>query len=483
MNRDQRIAIIGAGVGGLSAAARLSSKGFSVDVFEKLSCCGGRNHMLEDQGFKFDMGPSFVLMPDFFKEVFDDCSEKMEDYLNLKVLETNYKIFYPDGDVFTVSKDMEKTKQEIERFEEGGSVGFDEFIKKTEDFYHSVRPLLFKHFTKASLLNPEYWNLLIKLEPFSSYWNLAKKFFKSEKLCYAFTFEAMFMGVSPFEAPAFYSIISYADHVQKIAHPIGGMYEIPKALEKIALKNGVKFHYDHEVRSVYPKSSQICVQVKGQSQMFDKVIINADYAYAQTDILRRKIPDYRYSCSTFLLYLGLNDKLKNLDHHNLFFASDLRKNLNDIFSSEVISDDLSFYLHVPTVTDQSLAPKGKEIAYILVPVPNLKNKDDDIDQHEKRIKDLVYRKINEVTGQNIEEMIEIEHKFCPKDFISQYNIKNGATFGLAHNLFQSAFFRPSNVDQRNKNIFYVGASTQPGGGLPVVIASSKIVSDLIVGEK
>jgi len=149
----------------------------------------------------------------------------------------------------------------------------------------------------------------------------------------------------------------------------------------------------------------------------------------------------------------------------------------------VISDDLSFYLHVPTVTDQSLAPKGKEIAYILVPVPNLKNKDDDIDQHEKRIKDLVYRKINEVTGQNIEEMIEIEHKFCPKDFISQYNIKNGATFGLAHNLFQSAFFRPSNVDQRNKNIFYVGASTQPGGGLPVVIASSKIVSDLIVGEK
>ncbi|MDD3375181.1 MAG: phytoene desaturase family protein [Candidatus Omnitrophica bacterium] len=483
MKENQRIAIIGAGVGGLSAAARLSFRGFDVDVFEKLDRCGGRNNLIEDKGFKFDTGPSFVLMPDFFEEVFLDCSEKMSDYLDLKVLETNYKIFYSDGDVFSVFKDLEKTKAEIERFEQGGSIGFDEFIKKTENFYKAVRPLLFKCFTKKALLNPRYWKLLFQLEPFSTYWNLARKFFKNEKLCYAFTFEAMFMGVSPFEAPAFYSIISYADHIQKIAHPMGGMYEIPKALEKIAIKNGAKFHYNSEVKMIYPRSGQICMQVKGESQMFDKVIINADYAYVQEKLLKRKIPDYQYSCSVFLLYLGLKEKLKNLDHHNLFFADDLRKNLNDIFKTSSVSLDPSFYVHVPTVTDLTLAPKGKEIAYILIPVPNLEMKKDDMGEFESRMKEIVFEKINQVTGQNIESLIEVEHKFYPNDFIARYNIKNGATFGLAHNLFQSAFFRPPNIDSKNKNIFYVGASTQPGGGLPVVMASSKIVSDIISEEK
>ncbi len=479
MNKDKRIAVVGAGVGGLATAARLAYRGFSVDVFEKLSECGGRNHLLKDKGFLFDMGPSFVLMPDFFKEVFTDCGERIEDYLDLKVLDTNYKIFYPDNRALTVFNDCNKTKQEIEKFEPGSSEGFDRFIVKTEKYYRAVEPLLYKCFTRKSIFNPKLWPLLFKLEPFLTYWNLARKFFATDELCYAFTFEAMFMGVSPFEAPGFYGIITYADHIQKVAHPMGGMYQIPLALEKIAVKHGARFHYDAPVKSVHPSGQGVTIWVNGQEQFFDEVVINADYCHAQTDLLKRHLPEYQYSCSVLLFYWGLKEKLKVLDHHNLFFANDLRKNLHEIFKANVSPDDPSFYIHVPTVTDPSLAPQGKDIAYILIPVANLKDHQENILDKEARLKKIVLDRMQKVTGQDVASLIEVEHKFYPKDFIERYNIKFAATFGLAHNLMQSAFFRPSNRDLRHKNVYYVGASTQPGGGLPVVIAGSRIVADMI----
>lgn len=480
---NKKIAVIGAGVGGLASAVRLANKGYNVEVFEKLSECGGRNHLLEDKGFKFDMGPSFVLMPDFFEEVFDYCGQDLKDYLDFKALDPSYKIFYPDGDSITVYKDSERTKAEIEKIEKGSSKGFDDFIRETTWIYNKVRPLLFNCFTGRALFNPRYWGLIRQIHLVESYWQLAKRFFKSDKLCYAFTFEAMFMGVSPFDAPAFYSVISYTDHVQKIFHPMGGMYQIPLALEKLAQKFGGKFHYNSEVRKIWKDSNKIKLRLNGLEEGFDKVIVNADYAYAKTQLLGRKIPDYKYSCSVYLLYLGLKKKIEGLAHHNLFFAGDLNKNLNQIFKDQVIPDDPSFYIHVPTVTDESLAPKDKDLFYILVPVPNLKNPQQDFLKEENNLRNIVFKRINQTIGIKLEDLIELEHRFYPDDFIGRYNIKYGATFGLAHNLMQSAFFRPPNFDNKIKGLYFVGASTQPGGGLPVVIAGSRIVADLITSGR
>ncbi|MDD5568717.1 MAG: phytoene desaturase family protein [Candidatus Omnitrophica bacterium] len=473
-----KIAVVGAGAGGLSCAARLARDGYDVHVFEKLDKCGGRNHLLEDKGFKFDMGPSFVLMPDFFAEAFSYCGEDLKDYLDLKVLDVNYKIFYPDGDILNVYKDSSRTKEELERLEKGSSKSFDRFIKETSRIYGLVRPLLYKCFTPVSLVNLSYWPLLLKLKVFESYWGLAGKFFKTDKLRYAFTFEAMFMGVSPYQAPAFYSIISYTDHVQKIAHPMGGMYQIPLALERMAKKFGAKFHYNSEVEKISANGS---IKLKtGEKELdFDKVVINADYAYAKEKLLGQALPDYRYSCSVYLIYLGLKKKVEGVEHHNLFFAKELTRNLSDIFNTGITPDDPSFYVHVPTVTDQSLAPQGKDIFYILVPVPNLLKSKEDFSKLENRLRDTVIEKINQRLKISLEELIEVEHRFYPQDFTRYYNIKFGATFGLAHNLMQSAFFRPPNSDSRNKNVYFVGASTQPGGGLPVVLAGSRIVADLI----
>jgi len=476
---SKKIAIVGAGVGGLATAARLASKGFNVEVYERLAKCGGRNHLLEDKGFKFDMGPSFVLMPDFFEEVFSYCGENLKDYLSLKALDISYKIFYPDGDTLTVYRDSDLTKQELERLEEGSAERYEEFIKETARIYKAVKPLLYQCFTPRALTNPYYWLLVKKIGAFDSYWQLARKFFKSDKLCYALTFEAMFIGVSPFDAPAFYSVITYADHVQKIYHPMGGMYQIPLALERLAKKLGAQFNYNHEIEAVKRKNGSIILEKLPAQVEVDQTVINADYAYTQNQLLRRPLHKFKYSCSVYLMYLGIKKKLNGLAHHNLFFSRDLRKNLSQIFKEKVLPQDPSFYIHVPTITDASLAPPGKEIVYVLVPVPNLENGFSDTSGFDGKIRDLVFAKMNKILGLKLQDLIEVEHRFYPEDFIKRYNIKFAATFGLAHNLMQSAFFRPANFDSKVKGLYFVGASTQPGGGLPVVIAGSRIVADLM----
>ncbi|MBN3038551.1 MAG: phytoene desaturase [Candidatus Omnitrophica bacterium] len=475
----KKIGIVGAGVGGLATAARLARKGHQVKVYEKLPKCGGRNNLLADGGFKFDMGPSFVMMPDFFEEVFSYCGEDIKKYLDLKIIDPSYKIFFSDGDSLTVYRDSQRTKQELERIEPGSAKGFDAFIKETTRIYELVRPLLYGCFTKKDLLKPSLWPLVYKIRALESYWNLAKKFFKNEKICYAFTFEAMFMGVSPFNAPAFYSVISYTDHVQKIAHAMGGMYQIPLALEKMAKKFGAIFQYGAEVQQIKKTNNGIELKAGRSKETFENVVVNADFAYAQRDILQRMLPNYKYSCSVLLFYWGLKRKVSGLAHHNLFFSGDLKKNLDQIFVQKVVPEDPSFYIHVPTFTDGSLAPEGKDLFYVLIPVPNLNNAKEKAAEQEQRLKKIVIEKVNRLLGLNLEGLIELEHKFYPHNFLDQYNIKFGATFGLAHNLMQSAFFRPPNIDRKIKGLYYVGASTQPGGGLPVVIASSRIAADLI----
>lgn len=476
----KRIGIVGAGVGGLATAARLSFQGQDVSVFEKLDRPGGRANIIEDRGFRFDTGPSFVLMPDFFQEVFVSCGEDIGDYLDLKVLDKSYKIFFSDGRSLTVYRDRRKTAEEFERLQKGAGNGFERFIDETRRIYQATRPLLYRSFSPGDILDPAMFQLGLKIRIFQTYGQLARKFISDESLVFALTFEAMFMGVSPFEAPAFYSIISYADHIQKIFHPMGGMYQIPLALERLAKKFGARMHYQMPVDSIFKKNGRLVLGFGKDGQEFDKVVVNADYAAAQKNLLKRRMPSYRYSCSVYLLYLGLKKKIKNLEHHNLFFAKDLKINLKQIFKSKDLPQDPSFYVHVPTVTDASLAPAEKDIVYILIPVRNLQGVSEDLGpDDEKRLKSQVYGLLNRITGENIEDLIETEHVFYPRDFIERYNIAHGATFGLAHTLFQSAFFRPSNADRILPGLFYAGASTQPGGGLPPVLASSKIASDLV----
>jgi phytoene desaturase len=475
----KKVVIVGAGVGGLATAARLSSRGYQVEVFEKLDRCGGRAHIIEDKGFKFDTGPSFVLMPDFYKEVFSYCGRDIKDYLDLKKLDPHYTIFYPDSSSLTVHSDIQKTRQEMERIEPGSAERYDAFIAETARMYEKVKPLLSQCVMRKDIINPRFWKLLLELKVGRTAWQLAKKYFKSDKLCYALTFEAMFIGVSPFETPAFYSVITYTDHVEKIFHPMGGMYQIPLALERLAREKGARFHYNAEVKSITRKNGSFSLGLNGKQIEADIVVTNADYPYAVNKLLKRPLKRYAYSCSVYLLYLGVKRRIEGLEHHNLFFSRDLENNLDEIFKSKKTPTDPSFYIHVPTKTDPSLAPEGKELVYILIPVANLDGRRDDIDQHKARLRRFVFDKVKRVSGVELEDLIEVEHEFTPQDFIGRYNVHNAATFGLSHVLMQSAFFRPYNKDRRHKDLYFVGCSVQPGAGLPPVMASSKIVADMI----
>jgi phytoene desaturase len=477
--KNKNVSIVGAGVGGLATAARLAQQGLDVTVYEKLPKCGGRAHIIEDKGFKFDTGPSFVMMPDFFKEFFTSCRVDINDYLDLKPLDIHYKIFYADGDTFTVYRDCPKTEAELERIEKGSARKFRKFIQDTKTIYDEVENLFYQSFSPSALLKPAHWKILPKLKLNKTYWNLAKDYFKSDKLCFAFTFEAMFIGVSPFTAPSLYSVIAYTDHVHKIYHPMGGMYRIPQAMEHIAKKYGARVQYNTPIRSIKRDEQGFRLCSNGDTMRADQVVVNADLSHTLGDLLERRVPGYDYSCSVYLMYWGTKEKIPNLEHHNLFFAKDPKENLNNIFRNKIDARDFSFYVHVPTVTDTSLAPPGKDILYTLVPVPNLRKGNKDFTQYEGEIRQSVLNKLRSVTGVDVEPLIEVEHKFYPEDFIKRYNIKYGATFGLAHTLRQSGFLRPMNYDRKWKDLYYVGASVQPGGGLPPVIASSRIVSDLI----
>jgi phytoene desaturase len=396
----------------------------------------------------------------------------LRNYLDLEVLETSYKIFYPDETTLTFYRDSDKTKQELEKFEKGSAQAYDALIEATERFYRISRPLLYSCFTKKSLFRPHLWPLLYKLQAHKSYWQVARRYFKTEALCNAFTFEAMFIGVSPFRAPAFYSIITYSDQTQKIYHPRGGMYQIPKVLESMAKKFGAQFHYDAEIKKISKNNGSLQLATATSNFAADRIVVNADLSYAQSDLLDRKTARSQYSCSVYLLYLGLKQKVEGLEHHNLFFATDVRRNLREIFQDNVVPLDPSFYIHVPTRTDASLAPAGKDIVYILVPVPNLQRFTDNFSDYEGQLREVIFERVKRAVDIQLEELIEVEHRFYPQDFVSRYNIKYGATFGLAHCLSQSAFFRPANFDSKLKNLYYVGASTQPGGGLPPVFRLS-----------
>ena len=476
--RDE-IAVIGSGVGGLAAAARLAKNGYRVSVYEKLDRCGGVANIIEDKGFKFDTGPSLVMMPDFLEEIFQYCGENLNDYLSLKILDQSYKIFYADGTQLNIYRDSERTKEEIEKIERGGSRGFDRFLQEAQGIDSVLRPLFYRCFSAGNMLSPKFWNIAAGLKMNKSYWQVVSKFFKSVKLRYAFTFQSLFVGASPFSAPGFYSIITYLDHRQKIFHSLGGTYQVPLAFRKMAEKFGAKLFYNQAIKNIRKQGSEFILDTERGAVKADKVVVNADYNYTQKYLLGRKLTPRKYSCSAMMIYLGLNRKIKGLGHHNFFFPADWRKNLREVFNTKQFSQDPFFYVYVPTVTDPSLSPAGKETVCILILAPNLENLRDNIEEHRERLRNAVFSRIKDISGQDLKDSLEVEHRFYPHDFRKCYNLYNGATFGFSHNLVQDIFSLPKNYDHYLKGLYYVGGSTQPGSGLPSVIAGSRIVADLL----
>ena len=478
---SKQIVIIGAGPGGLAAAMLLSSKGYDVKVFEKQSYIGGRNAEIRLGEYKFDMGPTFLSMLHIAEELFVAARRNIHDYLQLVELDPMYELIFDDKKLL-MTRNKEKMKREIECQYPGNSEGYERFMKETDKKMKALSPLLqskmdrFRHY-----LRPNVLNALPELELNKSLYDVLSRYFKDDELKLAFTFQSKYLGMSPWECPGAFSILSYMEHAYGVYHPIGGLNRLSKAMAKIVSEYGGQIFTNSGVKSLWMDGKTVKgVHLEdGQRVAADEVIINGDFAHAMTHLISadqllkkytpEKLEKKKYSCSTFMIYLGVNKRFDS-NHHSIVISKDYKKNVKEITNSKILSEDPSIYIQNASVTDETLAPKGKSALYILAPVPNNFSAID-WEKNKGTFRDLILNTIEERTEfKNLRQHIEVEKILTPFHWEKDIFVYKGATFNLGHQLSQMMVFRPHNQFEELKHCWLVGGGTHPGSGLPTILS-------------
>ena len=493
---EKRIAVVGAGMGGLAAAIRLRAQGFEVEVFEKNDQPGGRMGRLEEEGFTFDTGPSLLLMTDTYRDLFRSAGRNLDDYVNLIPLDANYRVNFGDGDSMTIQRKLPELINELERIEPGVTPRFYRFL---EDACHKYR-LGRKEFVERDFDRAQDFfgfrnlRLLLKTNAVGNYYRNVSKFFRTEKLRQAFSLQTMYLGLSPFRAPAVYSLLPYTELAEDgLWFPEGGMYKLVEAMENLATELGVTFHLNSPVEEVtVTKGRAQGVKVNGEEHAADAVLVGADLPYAYRSLLppgadkdfdgRRKREKLEYTASAFMLYLGVDYKLENMLHHNFYLSSEYKENFEAIFRDHRLPDDPSFYAVVPSKTEPRMAPENMETLFVLVPVPHL-GPNVDWERDGPAFKEKVYDLLESRCGiENVRDHVVYEKVRTPEDWRDDYNLEEGAAFGIGHGIFQVGYFRPPMVSENVENLYFVGASTRPGTGVPLVTIGAKLVAGRIGRE-
>lgn len=480
---SKSISIIGSGFSALSAACYLAKEGHKVSVFEKNPTVGGRARQLTKDGFTFDIGPSWYWMPDIFEKFFNDFGKKTSDYYQLDKLSPAYKIFFSD-EIITIGDHMDQICEEFERIESGSSKPLRKFIAQAQEHYDiainkvvlkpGVSP--FELVTKETVTRVDRFFKTISTE--------VRKKFKNPKLISTLEFPVLFLGAKPNQTPSFYSFMNYADFGLGTWHPKGGMYEIIKAMKSLAESLGVTINTNCAVEKINVISNKaISINVNGKDIESDVILSGADYHHTET-LLEKPYRQYSesywskrtFAPSSLLFYVGFNKKLKNIEHHNLFFDTDFEIHAENIYDEPKWPKNPLFYVNFPSVTDLSMAPEGCETGFFLIPIaPGL----EDTPELRKQYFDLIINRFEKRTGQNIQEHILFKESFCVNDFISEYNSYKGNAYGMANTLRQTAFLRPKLKSKKVDGLYFTGQLTVPGPGVPPSLISGKLVAELI----
>lgn len=484
------VIIVGAGIGGLCTAARLSSLGYQVSVFEKEALVGGRANRIEKDGYKFDIGPTLLMMTDVLEETFRFCGKKMNDYLELIQLEPNYQVVFGDHSRVEVSSNLPRLTKQLALLDEKAPERFFDYFASVSEFYRLSRHnYIERNFDKLSeFVNIRHGSKLLYKHGLQNLWDYTGRYFDDERLRQLFSFQSMYLGVSPYEAPAIYSTVSYMETALGIWYPKGGMYSLSLALAKLCRDLGVKITTNSPVEQIIVESGRAkAVRVGGKQHAADIIVANSDLVYSHQYLLNEtsqfdkytpKLQKLRQASSAMLFYWGVNDDLDGLLHHNVILSNQFKQNLQDIFHNQRLPKTPSFYVYVPTKTDPRLAPPNRHIMYVLVPVPNL-SANIDWPKAAACLKKQVLARCLQEFKIDLTDKIDSEEVFGPEDFKTKFNLPDGSAFGLSHTLAQSAYFRPHNKSTDIKNLFFVGASTYPGGGVPMVTISAKLVVERI----
>ena len=491
-----KVVIIGAGIGGLATANLLAAGGYQVDVYEKQAQPGGRAGQYKADGFTFDTGPSWYLMPEVFKHYFHLLGEDVNALLDLRRLDPAYKVFfesYPQP--MTVHGDLAKDRRQFDGIEPGAGNKLAAYLERSADMYKAAtESFLYTNFqNKTGLLretSPSLWPRLASaaVTPIDRY---VGRYFKDYRLKQIMEYPMVFLGTSPYDAPSLYSLMSHMDFTQGVYYPQGGLYEIIKSLEKIGRRHGVSYHYGQEITAIRSNGHHAAgvTLANGLEVNADIVISNADLHFTETQLLTVESRSYdeeywqrkQAGPSALLLYLGVRGELPELQHHNLLFTADWKKNFSAIFETKNWPEPASIYICKPSQTDPGVAPAGHENLFVLVPAPA---RPDTSEAELERLAEGYLNQIEQMTGiADLQQRIVTKKLVGPADFANDFNSWQGTALGMSHRLSQSALFRPANRSKRIGNLYYVGGNTVPGIGLPMCLIGAELIYKRLSGDR
>lgn len=487
----KKVIIIGAGYGSLATALRLSERGYDVTILEKHSTPGGRMNIIEENGFRFDLGPSFMSMTYELEELFSSIGKEIP--VELEELEPLYQVYFEGNDkAYRIFKDLKKLEEEFKDLEPDLAEKAEKYLKRAGNFFHDTEDKV----VRANFSNKLEYILKLSRVPlkhlpylYKTMWSEVDKTFTSEEVKVIFSLVAFFLGSTPFQTPAIYSLLNYTEMRHNGYWRVkGGMYRLVEETVKILEERGVKIIYNTEIVGIANNNGTVAqvIDSNGKQYSADIFISNSDAASFRGLVLGRKkfnpekLDKMHWTLAPFTIYLGVKGKIDHLMHHNYFLGNNFRGYADEIFTSSISPQKPYYYVNVSSKSDPASAPEGCENLFILCPVPDLRFKKDWKDKRE--LADNIIGDLSARTGFDIKSNIISERILTPEDWEKMLNLYRGSGLGLAHDIDQVGAFRPSNKDEVFKNLYYVGASTTPGTGIPMVIISSKLVTERIENE-
>lgn len=474
-----KVAIIGAGMGGLALALRLSHRGYEVDIFEKNDFVGGRNHSIQVGESSFDSGPTLLMMQDPLEKLFSDVGESCKDHLTITLLDPGYRAWFANGTQIDATTNRLAMRQRVE--EVGGTNAgreFDKLMRDVADLYEaSLGPFIRQDYLDAKeWMKPKSLSMALKMGVFGNLWNEVSRRFTNDELRMLFSFQTMYLGLSPFQSPWVYSTLVHMEYGEGIGYVRGGIVELAETLAKLCRARGCKIHFNSEVVAIESHGIRF---KDGRRFASDTTVCNMDLPAAQEELLGRDVDSVRGSCGALMFYWDVKGQHDKLLHHNVFFSSNYRENFDAIFERNQHPNDPSFYVCVSSKSDSGRTAQGHENVMVLVPCPSSAQafEPQTVEAYRQRV---VKRLMQEVQFDPNAIVAEVVRE--PSDWASQLGLYRGQAFGLGHQLGQSAMFRPKLRDTSMPNLYYVGASTTPGNGIPMVLISAELVESRLIKD-